>query len=332
MLWVIVVHTLYWGNFCSNNYYNLIKSFFLFEMPLFFFVTGAGNSFSKIKGYFSFVLKRYKRILIPYWVFALICVGWTILRIIRREGGIEAGIAGKIILSWLIPVDRQMTSIQYLTWAVWFVPVYLCVVLFIPLFKRVKQSGMSLPFLFTLVVLFVLTCIFKLGWIQNVFFYSIWTYIGLFYSDIILLLKKQRFVYMLLTTALAGIGSLILLHITGHSIDMQNNKFPPNLIFLIFSVTAMSLIILIIPYINDFYNSICGLSIAQKVFDLFSKRSLTIFLYQVFAFTVSIRLVYDLLPGDTVLLGILKSLICFVITVPLCALFALVFGKIEDIV
>ncbi|MDO5138386.1 MAG: acyltransferase family protein, partial [Oscillospiraceae bacterium] len=89
MIWVIVVHTLYWGNFSSDSSFNLIKSFFLFEMPLFFFVTGASNSFSRSTGYYRFVFRRYKRILIPYWVFALICAGWTIGRIIRQEGGIE---------------------------------------------------------------------------------------------------------------------------------------------------------------------------------------------------------------------------------------------------
>ena len=53
IFWVIVVHVLYWGNFFDNNYINTIKSFCLFEMPLFFFLTGASNSFSKIDGYFG---------------------------------------------------------------------------------------------------------------------------------------------------------------------------------------------------------------------------------------------------------------------------------------
>ena len=48
MLWVIVVHVLYWGNFFSNGYVNFLKSFCLFEMPLFFFITGASNSLAKV--------------------------------------------------------------------------------------------------------------------------------------------------------------------------------------------------------------------------------------------------------------------------------------------
>lgn len=36
MLWVIVVHVLYWGDFFISGYVNLLKSFCLFEMPLFF--------------------------------------------------------------------------------------------------------------------------------------------------------------------------------------------------------------------------------------------------------------------------------------------------------
>ncbi len=34
MFQVIVVHVLYWGNFFTNGYINLLKSFLLFEMPL----------------------------------------------------------------------------------------------------------------------------------------------------------------------------------------------------------------------------------------------------------------------------------------------------------
>ena len=37
MLWVILVHVLYWGDFFSSPFINLLKSFCLFEMPLFFF-------------------------------------------------------------------------------------------------------------------------------------------------------------------------------------------------------------------------------------------------------------------------------------------------------
>lgn len=331
MLWVIVVHTLYWGNFSSDSYYNLLKSFFLFEMPLFFFVTGASNSFSRTKGYFNFVYKRYKRILIPYWVFALICAGWTIGRIIRREGGIEIKTAAEILFSWLLPLDRQITSIQYLTWAVWFVPVYLCVVLIIPLLKKIRQTRVAFAFLAALIALFALICVFKLGWIQNVVFYSIWTYIGLFYSDIILWIKDLRFVYLLWIITFIGTAALIVLYNTGYPIDMQYNKFPPNIIFLIFSIVAMSLIILSIPHVDQIYDRICRINLVKRIFDLFSNRSLTIFLYQVFAFTVSIRLVYNILSGDTALLGIVKSVICFFITVPICALIALLLGSIEDL-
>ena len=179
--------------------------------------------------------------------------------------------------------------------------------------------------------LFSLTCIFKLGWIQNIFFYSIWTYVGLFYSDIIIWLNNRRFSYLLWLIASVGTVTIIILYIAGYPIDMQYNKFPPTLLFLIFSITMMSLIISTIPQINHVYECICRTDLIKKVFDLFSSRSLTIFLYQVFAFSISIRLVYDFFPGDTAILGIIKSVICFLITVPICALLSLVFGKIEKV-
>ncbi|MBR3354811.1 MAG: acyltransferase [Oscillospiraceae bacterium] len=330
MIWVIAVHALYWGAFCSDQTFNLLKSFFLFEMPLFFFVTGAANSFSRSNSYSGYVYKRFKRILIPYWVFAIICAGLTIAKIIRREGGIDPETAVKIIGSWLVPIDKQITSIQYLTWAVWFIPVYLCVVLTIPLLKKIKLTKISLVFILVLLVLFVLSCVFSFGWFQNVFFYVVWTYIGLFYSEIKASLCKNSFKRLLTFIALCSLSALAVLRANQYSLDMQANKFPPNIAFCFFSIAAMSLIILALPFIDRICKVLCKYKLIDKAFNLFSTRSLTVYLYQVFAFTVTIKAVNYLLHGDTVTLGIIKTSLCFFLTLPLCVLGAALFGKIED--
>lgn len=330
MLWVIAVHALYWGAFCSDKTFNLLKSFLLFEMPLFFFVTGAANNFSRTYNYLEFVYRRFKRILVPYWVFAIICAGLTIARIIRREGGTTPETIIKIIGSWLIPIDRQMTSIQYLTWAVWFIPVYLCVVLAIPLLRKIRQTKMSLVFIPVLLVLFILSCAFYIGWFQNVLFYSFWTYIGLFYNEIKTSLCKHGFrIFMALISA-CSVFALIILKIYHYSLDMQVNKFPPNIAFFFFSITAMSLIILVIPSLDNVCALLCKQKLIKEAFNLLSTRSLTIYLYQVFAFTVTIKAVNNLLHGDTVVIGTVKSFLCFFLTVPLCVAIAGLFGKIED--
>ena len=330
MIWVIVVHVLYWGHFFTNGYVNLFKSFCLFEMPLFFFVTGAGNSFSKINGYFNFVRKRFQRILIPYWVFAIICAILSIVKY-KTEGNMDFLTAIKVLLSWLVPIDRQKTSVSYLTWALWFVPVYLCVVLIIPLLKKMKDSGRKIECAFLLLGIFVAACLLGAGWLQHVAFYSFWTYVGLFYSDIKSAAEQKRTGKYFLLIAVAGMAATCLLFLTGQLLNMQYNKFPPNIMFLAFSITMMSLIIFAIPYFDRFIGWVEKGKLSGYIFNLFATRSMTIFLYQVFAFNITIRLTDMLIPGSGMITSVAKSVFCLAVTIPICAVLAAIFGRIEKL-
>lgn len=328
MLWVIVVHVLYWGGFFTNEYVNLLKSFCLFEMPLFFFIIGASNSFSKITGYFDFVSKRFQRILIPYWIFAIICAILSIGRY-SMEDNMDFLTGIKVLLSWLVPVGRQMTSVAYLTWALWFVPVYLCVSLIIPVLKKARDSARKIEFAFLLLGIFVLTCLLKMGWMQNVAFYSFWTYIGLFFREIKLAAEQKHTRRYFLYLVAAGMLAIYALYLTGQSLNMQSNKFPPNIIFLVYSMMMMALIFFSIPYLVRFIGWLQAGKLSGKIFNLFSTRSMTIFLYQVFAFALTIRLTNMLIHGDSITVSIAKSVFCLAATIPVCAGLAVVFGKIE---
>lgn len=329
MLWVILVHVLYWGNFFDNQYVNLLKSAFLFEMPLFFFVTGASNSFHSTKGYFNFVFKRYKRILIPYWIFALVCALLSIFMVAKTDV-ISFGNITKILFSWLLPLNKQITSVPYLTWAIWFVPVYLCLVLVLPFLKQLKTSYKIKP-VFALFALFLLFVVCNLEFLQTLCFYSMWTYLGLFYNEILPLFNEKTFLKKLNFAIIGTIGLMLLLFVFGSSPNMQYNKFPPNLMFACFSVVALSVIIKSVPVINKIYNFLETSKLTKKILELYSCRSLTIFLYQVFAFLLTIRLANLLIPYQNTLAGLIKSVFCFALTIPTCALFSLLFGKIEDL-
>lgn len=329
-LWVIVVHVLYWGNYLTNGYVNLLKSFLLFEMPLFFFVTGASNSFSKINGYFNFVFKRFQRILIPYWAFALISAVLSICKY-SLEGNMDFFSGIKVLLSWMVPVDRQMSSVSYITWSLWFVPVYLCVVLIIPVLKRMRDSAKNIAFSFLLIGIFVVTCLLKLGWFQNVAFYSFWTYVGLFYQDIKTAIKQKRTRRYLLCLAAAEMIVICILRLARQPLDMQSNKFPPNLVFFVFSIMMMSLIIFGIPYFDRFVGWLETGKLFGWIFNLFSTRSMTIYLYQVFAFNLTLRLTNMLIRGDGIIATIAKLVFCLAAVILVCAGLAVIFGKIEKL-
>ncbi len=329
MFQVIVVHVLYWGIFFTNGYINLLKSFLLFEMPLFFFVTGASNSFSKVQSYFGFVVKRFWRVLIPYWVFAVICAILSIAKF-TFEGNMNLLRGIKVILSWLIPINRQMTSISYLTWALWFIPVFLCVVLIIPILKKLYASKYKVWYAFLLLTIFLITCGLKLGWVQNVAFYALWTYIGLFYSDIKAAVTLKQF-RTGAVCVIGGIAVLILCCLTGSTLDMQSNKFPPNLMFLAFSVVVMGMIVASLPIVDRAMVYMEKNKLFGKIIALYSQKSMTIFLYQVFVFNITIRVTNLISYGGGIVQEMLKAIFCLLISIPSCAMAAVLLGKIENI-
>ena len=58
---------------------------------------------------------------------------------------------------------------------------------------------------------------------------------------------------------------------------------------------------------------------------------MTIFLYQVFAFNITIRLTGMLIPGSGMVASVAKAVFCFVVTIPICAGLAVIFGRIEKL-
>ena len=339
MLWVILVHTLFWGKLFENGYASLIKSFFLFEMPLFFFVTGAGNSMGKEYTYGRFVAKRFERCLIPYWIFAFICatisavkcliLNKTLLPILKTC--VSLFIIPIIYISWSLPIDFQITPINYLTWALWFIPVYLCVVLLIPLFLKIRNTKFSAVFFVLLNAVFLVSAIFKAGWIQNVLFYSVWTYIGFYYQSIKCAEKKRRNVLIAGITLLVSFGALFILYKAGLGMNMQVNKFPPNTVFYFFSFAAVSVLYLIYPVIDLILKKISKFKLTRKMFDVFCTKSMTVFLYQVFAFIITFKLISYISTGNTFLTDICKLIVCFPVSFFLCGLLGMICGKIESL-
>ena len=329
MLQVIVVHVLYWGGFFVERNINFIKSFCLFEMPLFFFITGASSGFAEIKSYVGFVQKRYRKLLVPYWIFAVICALFSIINYSITTRRADWIFYLKVFLSWGLPLGRPLTSIPYLTWALWFIPVYLCVVLFIPTLQRLK-SRFDIRGLLFLLPLFLGASILRLEQMQYILFYLLWTYAGLFYAELRIIVYDLFAKKQLLWGILFSLMLLAIAHMFGESLDMQQNKFPPNVIFLLYSFLVMSVICYFLPSLDFFLEKLDAMSVLNNVFHYFSRRSTTVFLYQVFAFNLTIPISKTLFPGEGLLISSVKAIFCLLITIPLCAIIARYFGKIEE--
>ena len=223
-----------------------------------------------------------------------------------------------------------MTALPYLTWALWFVPVYLGIMLFFPALKRLQQTKYRYAGFLLLFLLYLLTFIVKNNIIQEIVFYSIWTYAGMFYSEIKEKGRdwKGRIGYWI--AALFSFFGMIGLWLMGDHLDMQGNKFPPNLIFFFFSCTVMLSIMGLLQVINSVLEKISNQKIFRKIYEQYQFKSMTIFLYQTFVFFILYRVGNHLFPLNHVWVNIILPILYTALAIPLCAVPAFVFGWIEN--
>lgn len=307
---VVFVHILYWLGIFSVGFFAIAKSFLLFEMPIFFFVTGAVNGLGKPQKYKTFCLKRIKGLLIPYYIYSVVCILISIVYyLVHNELSIKLIV--KLLLSWIVPLDHQIMPLPYFTWAIWFIPVYIISIILFPVIKTaVLKFGGGI--IITLIIVFacieiVCRLINKstnfegystylytvLDIIQKTSFYLIFMGLGVLYPRI----KNRSRKSMIIATTMLLVSIILLLSckiIFGNTLNMQSNKFPPNHMFLFYSFIVLSLLYIVKPLINRVYLwMIRFIPILDKWILIFSQNSIYIFLYQTFSFwIISIVLKY----------------------------------------
>ena len=300
MLQVVFVHVMYWLYSIRPT---VAKSFLLFEMAVFFFVTGAVNAFKEYKSYGSFCLKRVKGLMIPYYIYAVICMAIA-AKCHLAAGGFTPALGFRMLLSWLIPLNTQMMPPRewFYTWALWFVPVYLlAIVLFPPVKKCVRRFGL-VAIAALILVFFAADFVFRLlpqqvpeagaglylhqlaDIIQETAFYIVFMGAGVLYSRF-KLRGKGDLLMALAVFAVSVAGLFVSGLVFGQTLDMQENKFPPNHVFLFYSSAVMTLLYLAFPLLKTIYRLLVkAIPPVDWLIADFSKNSITVFLYQSFAF------------------------------------------------
>jgi peptidoglycan/LPS O-acetylase OafA/YrhL len=321
MIWVVLVHCLYWLDFFSWQ-----KSFFLIEMPLLFFISGAGNRMSRKKSLRIFYLTRFQRILIPYWIYAVICIAF--ISLVNIPETIKSFV--KLVYSWINPFSFHISSIPYLNYALWFVPVYLLVMLIFPLFEKIHNTHKYihyLPLIFLLLLVGILNFWENetkiLYYTKMLVFYIFFTYLGMFFTEIT---EKRKTLPALIIVTICLVIMFVLVKFWGLSLDMQRNKFPPNFMFFSFSLGALTILYMlsdtIVHVVKFFKQNVCF----DWIFQQYVRFGLTIFLFHPFVF---------------LLLGYMKNtcfarinteiafIIIFLLAIPLVAVVAKCFSWIE---
>ena len=298
---VVFVHTIYWLDIIKPESLTVVKSFTLFEMSLFFFVTGAVNSLKDHRSYGSFCIKRIRGLMIPYYIYSAVCIGISVIYY-TASGEFSVFLAAKMVLSWLIPVNTQIMPLWYFTWALWFVPVYLVAIVFFPLIKRAVNRFGRTAIAFQVLIFIIIEIILNLSLkqvpdegagiyvnqlsdiIRESFFYMIFMGTGVLYPQLKMRKKKDLAISSAILISSAA-GLLISALLLGDTLDMQINKFPANHVFLCYSFAFMTVLYLAMPLIKKMYRFLIGkIPPTDRFFITLSENSITVFLYQSFAF------------------------------------------------
>lgn len=341
MLWVILVHCIFWMGLWDSGTALTLRSFILFEMPLFFFVTGAVLYKSKTN-FKKFYLRRFQRILIPYWVYAILCVLLNIILVVFLQGDYLD--VGALIFSWILPIDQYISYVPYLTGALWFIPIYLLVILFFPLLKYMRGKIEStfprngwvswLPLIVPVLIIMLLDVtnanFAGISYFRETVFYLFWVYLGTFY-DSIKDLSRRRVVFALIIVAMSALLICLFGQLGLYSYYMQNNKFPPNIMFVLFSICAMVMLYLLKDILLKGFKILLQTPL-KIVLNEFKNHCYSVYLYQTFAFCALYLIMHIfILPICNITSPYLLLIVYLVITIPLCAFFGKVFGIIEKI-
>ena len=270
-----VTHVMYW----LMDGREPLLSLLLFEMPLVYFVSGAALAVSHSRrGLLDTVLGRLHRVVIPYYIYALVLL----------TGGSALWLAGSAIgcpaIQLIDPTCYSMKDLASIalcrdipqfpfTWHLWFIPPYLILSCTFPLQARLARRCGRAPYMAAcLAAFFLAQAVTGNDLVRQVLGYNVFMVAGyLFYRQM-----PNRGI------ALAGAASLAALLAgtwwTGASFfPMQGHKFPPDWLFVLYGLLALCLLGLVMGR--------CRLQ-GNRLLDLWSKRGYHIYLYQNVVFTI----------------------------------------------
>lgn len=285
------MHILYWLDFCGRGLPELIRSWLLFTMAVYFFVTGAVNVEAKRRPWGEFVVRRARVLMLPYYRYAALCtLIAAVVYITRHEFTWE--LLGRTALSWVLPLDRQIMPLPFITWAVWFVPVYLCVILVFPLVRwLVEHIGLVATELILIAVFLVVENIRGVPDLaQKAAYYPMFAALGTQWPELRRRDgKKVRAAAVLMAIGLAGLFGCLLLF--GGTLNMQVNKFPPNHLYMFFNFAALGALYIALPLIARAWRFLVRRwALLGRLFHLYSSYSVYAFMYHSFAYLVAMWL------------------------------------------
>lgn len=183
----------------TSNFYNIetfIRQTLFIGVDIFFFLSSYSISTKEIKDYKTFLIKRFKKIYIPFIIFALIALfylNWNIKTFILNITGINLLIKG---------------GGSFL----WFIPAIMIVYILLPLYNKIDKKYKITP-LVTLTIWLLLTIIVsKYTLYKSIFIFTNRIpiiLIGYYFAKLDIFNKLNKKIYIILTTILLITGMLL---------------------------------------------------------------------------------------------------------------------------
>lgn len=248
MIYILcVIHTSYWLGLCPEPY----KSLILFEMPVVFFISGAAVGLSDNgRGFTAVVKNRFRRVMLPYYFYIACCLlfilllglACDILPAAARFKSLCPSLEGVSPADILIPRNDSL-RLPYM-WHLWFIVPYMIVSCLFPLQRWIAYRVSKILYA---VIIFFLCMVAQISGnhlFQNVAVYNFFFMAGfLFYKK----LSVRNITIIMIVSAFA----LAVSWAAGIPMcPMQGHKFPPDIFFLLFGITAICLLGIVFSFVR----------------------------------------------------------------------------------
>ena len=273
-----------------------ILSILLFAMPSVFFISGASLSVSKTdRGIWATVKSRFKRVVAPYYIYALVLILTGIIStlILNFVGLSRHAFFDITQYDWEdclnVLLAKYIPQFSFI-WHLWFIPPYLILSCTFPLqVKLMKKTNRTVYLAASLALFLIVQAMPDLMLLKQVLCFNIFMVAGyLFYKQV----KTS-------TLALTGAVSLAILVaymflLGGNFCPMQDHKFPPDWVYVVYNLLAISALSLVLGNITLKYN---------QVFKIWNERGYNIYLYQSVVYTI-VNILRQKMPFDLPLPGL----------------------------
>lgn len=259
------VHLMYWEGVSMGIFESERVSFILFEMPVIFYIVGASYSLSRKKPYWEYIRSRVKRVVIPYWKYALFCLPLAL---------VYYHVEGKIIsfTDLFLYVFFTPLSVPRIYSHIWFVLPYLLIACCLPPVYRCMHR-FHIPFIAFCACWVLLLKPYYPELVQIVLVYLFFTVWGMYY--------KSKLGWQNVVCVIVAVGYLVYaLFVREMPFDMQTHKFPPDLLFVSYCMVVLGVGgIYIEKALVALYNRFASV---RHMIDFYSKEGYEIYLVHPF--------------------------------------------------